>query len=41
MLVAKYANLLTDSSKECLVQVGAHGGYEASILENAGFRKII
>jgi FkbM family methyltransferase len=41
MLVARYAKLVPESSKECLIQIGAHEGHEAGILEVAGFRQIV
>lgn len=40
MLVAKYAKFLPESSKQCLIQIGAHQGHEAAILENAGYQTI-
>lgn len=40
MLIAKYARFLPGFSKEYLIQIGAHAGHEASILEAAGFRSI-
>lgn len=40
MLVAKYAKLLPESSKNCLIQIGAHEGHEAEVLEAAGFKSI-
>jgi len=40
MLLAKYASLLPETSKDCLIQIGAHMGHEAKILEASGFRSI-
>ena len=41
MLVAKYAKFLPKTSKQCLIQVGAHEGHEAPILDSAGYHNII
>ena len=40
MLVTKYSKILPESTKKCLVQIGAHAGHEAGILENAGYKAI-
>lgn len=40
MLIAKYSSFLPEKTKQFLVQIGAHEGSEADLLESAGFKAI-